>query len=1208
MNDCFLLHKVTDKTSWKEKRGVFMSKSKKQAYVKWLVFSVMMSVFFLYAVVKAVDFQHSIPISETILLSFDQKFITEQVPFILTLKDEHPKGEIIQIELPSGLVYEREKTAQLSNEDGNITKKGRTLFIDWKNDEGKKEIKLVMSASKVGKYELFASTTEKERQTQSRSADLFVQSKETVSKKAVNTSLVMNVEKRSINIMQVESTTAFVSNWEEFLAAIADVNIAVINIGANITKTSGSPATINRNITINGNGNQIDFGTSRFELGSSGGQFTLNDVILTKKMNLALVDANGAWNILFHHVSTGPTNEGEVVYARDSTLHLTGENYLKSSGNTITVLHFITTAGANSYISTNQPTGLELETWALGINDGYRNGGTITVDQAQLTIHSENTPAIRLRWGGNLFTVKNQANVHVVTDSSDYNRATVNFSGNLGKDNTLEVLNQSVMKIEHLAGNSSALRINGDNLYANISGGSKLSLYNKGDGKPSDSSNVALELAGYGSFIVSGPKSQLNVIADNGPAVWGDEADTILQVGQGTEFIARGQTKSADVGIFNMARRAEISIDNPLLYDFSNTRVGGGNIFSITGSDGFFNATNSDVSVWTKGEDIYKDEPVKNWSLISFSLTGRDLATIQSSQYPDEFNSETFGSPNLYTRMSGNNARPIVDELQIPTDADKFIYGHITIPEGVDTLRDAWTDEVSVDVVVKNEDGSEAYRVTGLTVGEAVTSMEIQEMRNGMFKIPVPNGEFLQAGQTIEVEKAYRGGADPTSPRVHMTILEDIQVPVRTVIDITPPNPATNVLDKDKVANQTDITNATKRLAGTSDEPGSIVKLAINGQVLEQEAAVQTDGTWTFSLPYYLQKGDQVQVLLSDQAGAATELNDRPPTNQEIGNINPTSTLSYRDAIFEAGPVFIVKDILPTENTLVKSVSVDNEENMTKAGSILTYTIQVKNNKDALINTTWNDVFLKDVMANGLDINLSSIKVNGQPIDQSTITFQSDTRLLEIPIGDLQTQQEASITFEVMVTSKLIGQLVTNQAQATGKTIREETFIIGEPNLNAPKETITVDSNIVENPGGTIMEGALELFSAPTFAVFGSNLKIVSQDKIYPLSQLEGSLAVRDTRQNKNQWTLKAQMIEPLQTETGQTMRASLIYSNGGQATVINEHAVIVYQHANEDDYPFIISNTWSPDKDGLFLQVKAGEAYKGNINGTMRWILEDAP
>ena len=98
------------------------------------------------------------------------------------------------------------------------------------------------------------------------------------------------------------------------------------------------------------------------------------------------------------------------------------------------------------------------------------------------------------------------------------------------------------MKIEHLAGNSSALRINGDNLYANISGGWEPS-YNKGDGTPSDSSNVALELAGYGSFIVSGPKSQLNVIADNGPSVWGDEADTIRKLDKGRSLLHKVKRK-----------------------------------------------------------------------------------------------------------------------------------------------------------------------------------------------------------------------------------------------------------------------------------------------------------------------------------------------------------------------------------------------------------------------------------------------------------------------------------------------------------------------------------------------------------------------------------------------------------------------------------------------------------------------------------------
>lgn len=103
--------------------------------------------------------------------------------------------------------------------------------------------------------------------------------------------------------------------------------------------------------------------------------------------------------------------------------------------------------------------------------------------------------------------------------------------------------------------------------------------------------------------------------------------------------------------------------------------------------------------------------------------------------------------------------------------------------------------------IEKNEDGSEAYRAVGVTIGENTINIGEQTLRNGMFKIPVPNGDFLNANQTIEVEKAYRGGADPTSPRVHMTLPEDIQVPIRTVIDITLPSPATEISDYDKIAN-----------------------------------------------------------------------------------------------------------------------------------------------------------------------------------------------------------------------------------------------------------------------------------------------------------------------------------------------------------------------------------------------------------------------
>lgn len=234
--------------------------------------------------------------------------------------------------------------------------------------------------------------------------------------------------------------------------------------------------------------------------------------------------------------------------------------------------------------------------------------------------------------------------------------------------------------------------------------------------------------------------------------------------------------------------------------------------------------------------------------------------------YQREFNTgaDSYGTTgaSAYARMSGNNARAVVDELRVPTNADKSIFGHVTIPVGGEDGRDAWTDEAYVVVKLTKADGS-SQELTGSTVGKNNNSPGLsvygEESRAGMFKIPVPNNVFLETGDKLEVVKAWRGSADPNSNRVHVSLPEDLIAPNRTTFKITPPTPAV-------ITNSRVVDNATKQIMGTSDEPGSEVEISVNGVALNATAIVAADGTFTFNLPHYLEKGDVVQVKLRDHA------------------------------------------------------------------------------------------------------------------------------------------------------------------------------------------------------------------------------------------------------------------------------------------------------------------------------------------------------
>uniref|UniRef100_UPI001ED8C3B6 hypothetical protein n=1 Tax=Enterococcus mundtii TaxID=53346 RepID=UPI001ED8C3B6 len=65
---------------------------------------------------------------------------------------------------------------------------------------------------------------------------------------------------------------------------------------------------------------------------------------------------------------------------------------------------------------------------------------------------------------------------------------------------------------------------------------------------------------------------------------------------------------------------------------------------------------------------------------------GSNFNTIRKTSDPESFNTSTFGPAGMtaYSRISANNARAVVDELRVPTNADKSIFGHVSIPEGSD--------------------------------------------------------------------------------------------------------------------------------------------------------------------------------------------------------------------------------------------------------------------------------------------------------------------------------------------------------------------------------------------------------------------------------------------------------------------------------------------------------------------------------------------
>ena len=97
---------------------------------------------------------------------------------------------------------------------------------------------------------------------------------------------------------------------------------------------------------------------------------------------------------------------------------------------------------------------------------------------------------------------------------------------------------------------------------------------------------------------------------------------------------------------------------------------------------------------------------------------------------------------------------------------------------------------------------------------------------------------------------------------------------------------------------------------------------------------------------------------------------------------------------------------------------------MTRVGSILTYTLNVKNNKSAAVQTEWKKVILEDVLNNRIDFIPSSVQINGEAIDSSQFSYNEGTKKLQIKLGNLSSQEEINVVFQAKVNESAVEQTI----------------------------------------------------------------------------------------------------------------------------------------------------------------------------------------
>ncbi|MGL4694674.1 pectate lyase-like adhesive domain-containing protein, partial [Enterococcus larvae] len=550
------------------------------------------------------------------------------------------------------------------------------------------------------------------------------------------------------------------------------------------------------------------------------------------------------------------------------------------------------------------------------------NGAVLNVNSLAT---SSGAPCIMMESLGGKFIVSDNSELNAISENSDGGSLAAVVRFYTRGNNTFEASNNSKINLVKKTGNQSVLRMYRDNNGVVVSGGSEFNLTTAGDGTQRDPGsnghNQGIQFRNGSSgatsyFKVLDEDSSVSMSAGYGATIDCNNQTLDVDVDEGAYFVVRGRTASATSGVFSSSSNVtNFTMNKPKYFDFRNDRTGGAVIFE-NNNGSTFNMTGSDLSVWKRGANL-DGNPSKSWTMINSVWTGVNFAQGTSDNNSD-FNS-TFEGASAYSRMTANNQTAVIDELRVPTNADKYIWGHASVPEGKNEgMRDAYTDEVHVRVrVYRSSDPADYYEAVGSSIGDGEDDDGIavygDDERAGIFKIDVPNGEFLTAAYKIEVISAWRGiKENEGSSVVHTSTASDLQTPERVVLDVMPPEP-TALTDEN-------LNNATKVLSGENAESGALVHVYYNSGdsasgTLLGTTTVQSDGSWSFNLPYYVEKTKELSVYLSDTAGQYTAaqvvsapgetpvLYDQtglvkpPVTNISTGNINPYNDYAYHDAV-----------------------------------------------------------------------------------------------------------------------------------------------------------------------------------------------------------------------------------------------------------------------------------------------------------------------
>ncbi|MDR1088326.1 MAG: hypothetical protein LBL23_03545, partial [Coriobacteriales bacterium] len=602
------------------------------------------------------------------------------------------------------------------------------------------------------------------------------------------------------------------------------------------------------------------------------------------------------------------------------SLNAQGGNCLDVGGNTNVV---------SAYVRVTNGAHLQATGYGTGGNDANgviiaeaASGGFMVTGGGILEAHSANTSrgysTFVEQIPGGLFLVDGEDSKLLMSQRSSYSGHTATIRFRSVGNQSFDVRNGGIVEVHkypytsNAGDRSAAIRFGtgAGNAFV-ITDGGHVNVYNGGNGSldtATDTSggNEAIEYAADNfSFTLSGSgpsgPSSCELVADCGPAIdAGNRGGGAINIGQGTVFIAAGTTGNASFPIVNATGSGfDFTMDNPLYYDFVNRRAGGGSIFNIAEGAGW-SATNSDVAVWIAGMNAWNGNPEKSYTLIDFVLQKGARTNWNwvsgDGDFETWWNASADNRMNNYTRVSANNASPVITAVEPATNADRYVRWTGVVPEGLNfDGRAFWEDEVYGIVHVVKANGTEFDAAVALTesfFSESLYTVEADaKTLDGVLRFEKAGSEagnselYLEAGDAYTISSYWRGNPDPSSPKRHVATDFSNAGPV-LVVDVMPPLPAATVPGGLPV-NQRVISGTWVEAAGDNPpvEVAAQIKQGTSDfTALPGTGVVRADGTWTFTIEksYALEVGDDIAVVFTDANSNTEPLVDTPVRDRMV--------------------------------------------------------------------------------------------------------------------------------------------------------------------------------------------------------------------------------------------------------------------------------------------------------------------------------------